>query len=216
MHHPAPVACLPLQAPCRLIATNAGVEGEVIVQKLAGQPFYMGYNAMDDKIQNLLEAGIIDPAKVQSLLGGRGACCLGADPTAEHSLTPAPSLPPCMSSPSCCPLGQCTCRRCAAGGLLRLLKPGFPVAAGGLGQGHFLATPGPACRVMECVLQAAPRVERRHASEESAAAGFAVDAQALPLLGVQGAALQRPINPRAASVTHPAGCLCCRSHAAAS
>ena len=77
MHCPAPVACLPLQAPCRLIATNAGVEGEVIVQKLAGQPFHMGYNAMDDKIQNLLEAGIIDPAKVRSLLG---TCCLGPTP----------------------------------------------------------------------------------------------------------------------------------------
>ena len=38
-------------------------------QKLAGQPFYMGYNAMDDKIQNLLEAGIIDPAKVKSHAG---------------------------------------------------------------------------------------------------------------------------------------------------
>ena len=64
---------MPLQAPCRLIATNAGVEGEVIVQKLAGQPFHMGYNAMDDKIQNLLEAGIIDPAKVKSLLGAPAA-----------------------------------------------------------------------------------------------------------------------------------------------
>ena len=47
------------------------------MQKLAGQPFHMGYNAMDDKIQNLLEAGIIDPAKVKSLLG---TCCLGGLP----------------------------------------------------------------------------------------------------------------------------------------
>ena len=91
LHHPTRVACWPLQAPCRLIATNAGVEGEVIVQKLAGQPFHMGYNAMDDKIQNLLEAGIIDPAKVKSLLG---TCCLGVYPTAEHSSTPDISLPP--------------------------------------------------------------------------------------------------------------------------
>ena len=50
------------------------------MQKLAGQPFYMGYNAMDDKIQNLLEAGIIDPAKVKSLLGERGPAAWGHTP----------------------------------------------------------------------------------------------------------------------------------------
>ncbi|KAF5828749.1 chaperonin 60A [Dunaliella salina] len=53
-----------LQAPARRIAENAGVEGEVIVQKLLGQPFEIGYNAMDDTIQDLLAAGVIDPAKV--------------------------------------------------------------------------------------------------------------------------------------------------------
>ena len=37
---------------------------QVIVQKLLGLPFEMGYNAMDDKIQDLLAAGVIDPAKV--------------------------------------------------------------------------------------------------------------------------------------------------------
>lgn len=56
--------CVLLQAPARLIANNAGVEGDVIVEKLMGQPWEQGYNAMDDKIENLLEAGIIDPAKV--------------------------------------------------------------------------------------------------------------------------------------------------------
>jgi chaperonin GroL len=53
-----------LRAPCRIIADNAGVEGEVIVQKLLGTPFEMGYNAMLDRVENLLEAGVIDPAKV--------------------------------------------------------------------------------------------------------------------------------------------------------
>mmetsp|Transcript_30753 Transcript_30753/g.68139 ORF Transcript_30753/g.68139 Transcript_30753/m.68139 type:complete len:404 (-) Transcript_30753:1149-2360(-) len=53
-----------LRAPCRIIAENAGVEGEVIIQKLLGMPFEMGYNAMDDKIENLLDSGVIDPAKV--------------------------------------------------------------------------------------------------------------------------------------------------------
>lgn len=38
-----------------LAAENAGVEGEVIVQKLLGQSFEVGYNAMYDRIENLIE-----------------------------------------------------------------------------------------------------------------------------------------------------------------
>jgi chaperonin GroEL (HSP60 family) len=53
-----------LRAPCRQIAHNAGVEGDVIVEAVLGQSFEVGYNAMDDKIEDLLAKGIIDPAKV--------------------------------------------------------------------------------------------------------------------------------------------------------
>lgn len=53
-----------LRAPARIIAENAGVEGEVVVQKLLGQPFEVGYNAMYDRIEDLLDAGVLDPAKV--------------------------------------------------------------------------------------------------------------------------------------------------------
>lgn len=40
------------------------MEGEVIIQKVLGKPFSVGYNAMTDKIVDLLEEGVIDPAKV--------------------------------------------------------------------------------------------------------------------------------------------------------
>ena len=53
-----------MRSPCRIIAENAGVEGEVIVQRLLGMPFEMGYNAMNDTVVNMMEAGIIDPTKV--------------------------------------------------------------------------------------------------------------------------------------------------------
>jgi len=53
-----------LRAPARIIADNAGVEGEVIVQKLRGTSFETGYNAMEDRIEDLVKAGVIDPAKV--------------------------------------------------------------------------------------------------------------------------------------------------------
>lgn len=53
-----------LSAPANLIAHNAGVEGAVVVEKIFDSEWAMGYNAMTDKYENLLEAGVIDPAKV--------------------------------------------------------------------------------------------------------------------------------------------------------
>ncbi|KAF5937699.1 hypothetical protein HYC85_025205 [Camellia sinensis] len=53
-----------LVAPASLIAQNAGVEGEVVVDKVKEKEWEMGYNAMTDKYENLVEAGVIDPAKV--------------------------------------------------------------------------------------------------------------------------------------------------------
>jgi len=53
-----------ITAPCRLIANNAGVEGEVVVQRVAKSPWEVGYNAMTDTYENLLETGVLDPKKV--------------------------------------------------------------------------------------------------------------------------------------------------------
>merc|ERR1719178_511492 len=41
-----------LRAPLKKIAENAGLEGEVIVEKLLGTPFEMGYNAMSGEMEN--------------------------------------------------------------------------------------------------------------------------------------------------------------------
>ena len=53
-----------LSAPLRQLAENAGHEGEVVVDKVYGKPFEFGFDAMTDEYKNLMEAGIIDPAKV--------------------------------------------------------------------------------------------------------------------------------------------------------
>ncbi|KAJ0557871.1 putative chaperonin Cpn60/TCP-1 family, groEL-like apical domain superfamily [Helianthus annuus] len=53
-----------LVAPASLIAQNAGIEGEVVVEKVKASEWEMGYNAMADKYENMVEAGVIDPAKV--------------------------------------------------------------------------------------------------------------------------------------------------------
>lgn len=53
-----------LLAPASLIARNAGLEGDVVVEKILNYDWSMGYNAMSDKYENLLQSGVIDPSKV--------------------------------------------------------------------------------------------------------------------------------------------------------
>jgi chaperonin GroEL len=54
-----------LEEPLRQIAQNAGKEGAVIVEKVrAERNANFGYNAATDKFEDLVAAGIIDPAKV--------------------------------------------------------------------------------------------------------------------------------------------------------
>lgn len=53
-----------LLAPASLIAQNAGVEGEVVVEKVKAGKWEFGYNALTDTFENLVESGVIDPAKV--------------------------------------------------------------------------------------------------------------------------------------------------------
>jgi chaperonin GroEL len=53
-----------LDAPLRQIADNAGVEGSVIVEKVRTTEFNIGYNAATGEFQDMIAAGIIDPAKV--------------------------------------------------------------------------------------------------------------------------------------------------------
>jgi chaperonin GroEL len=54
-----------LEEPLRQIVQNAGKEGAVIVEKVrAERNVNFGYNAATDKFEDLVAAGIIDPAKV--------------------------------------------------------------------------------------------------------------------------------------------------------
>ena len=54
-----------LQAPIRQIADNAGIEGSIVVGKvLEGRSNSFGYDAQADEYCDMIERGIIDPAKV--------------------------------------------------------------------------------------------------------------------------------------------------------
>lgn len=53
-----------LEEPMRQIAINAGKDGGVIIEQARREKTGVGYNAADDKFENMIEAGIIDPLKV--------------------------------------------------------------------------------------------------------------------------------------------------------
>ena len=53
-----------LTAPLKRIAQNAGQNGAVIAERVKEQDFNMGFNAATNEFVNMLEAGIVDPAKV--------------------------------------------------------------------------------------------------------------------------------------------------------
>lgn len=53
-----------LEEPVRTIAANAGEEGSVIVDRLKKEQVGIGYNAANGEWVNMIEAGIVDPAKV--------------------------------------------------------------------------------------------------------------------------------------------------------
>ena len=53
-----------LEEPVRQIATNAGLEGSIIVHRLKSEEIGIGFNAANGQWVNMVEEGIVDPTKV--------------------------------------------------------------------------------------------------------------------------------------------------------
>ncbi len=53
-----------LESPLHKIAENAGVDGSIVVDKVKNSDTDMGYDAYGDKYVNMIDSGILDPAKV--------------------------------------------------------------------------------------------------------------------------------------------------------
>jgi chaperonin GroEL len=53
-----------LEEPTRQLAANAGREGSVIVEQVKKEKVNVGYNVMSELLEDMVEAGIIDPTKV--------------------------------------------------------------------------------------------------------------------------------------------------------
>ncbi|MBR4660949.1 MAG: chaperonin GroEL [Bacteroidales bacterium] len=87
-----------IEAPIRTIAENAGKEGSVIVQKIMEGKKDFGYNARNDKFENLLSTGVIDPTKVVRVALQNAASVAGMFLTTECALADIkeenPPIPP--------------------------------------------------------------------------------------------------------------------------
>ena len=53
-----------VESPLRALASNAGVEGAVVVKEVRGKKGTIGYDVAADKYTDLIKAGVVDPAKV--------------------------------------------------------------------------------------------------------------------------------------------------------
>lgn len=53
-----------LEEPAKWIAQNAGYDGSIVVEKIKQSTGNMGFNALTEKFEDLVEAGVIDPKKV--------------------------------------------------------------------------------------------------------------------------------------------------------
>jgi chaperonin GroEL len=56
-----------VESPLRIIVENTGGEASVVVQRVKEGKDDFGYNARDDKFENMFQAGVIDPTKVTRL-----------------------------------------------------------------------------------------------------------------------------------------------------
>jgi len=53
-----------VQAPLRQMASNAGLSPDIICNTVLNQEGNIGYNFLTDEVEDLMEAGVIDPVKV--------------------------------------------------------------------------------------------------------------------------------------------------------
>ncbi|MGV8078829.1 MAG: chaperonin GroEL [Syntrophales bacterium] len=53
-----------LEEPLKMIATNAGWEGSIVVEKVKEKKGAFGFNAANEKFEDMIQAGVIDPTKV--------------------------------------------------------------------------------------------------------------------------------------------------------
>ena len=92
-----------VEAPIRQIASNAGMEGAIVAEKVKAAKVGIGYNAAEDKYEDMIAAGIVDPAKVtRSALQNAASIAalvltteaiVGDEPEDNPAMPPMPPMP---------------------------------------------------------------------------------------------------------------------------
>jgi len=87
-----------LQEPCRWIASNAGEEGSIVLDKIKNNKGAYGFNAATGEFEDLIKAGIIDPTKVVRTALQNAASVAGLLLTTEATVAEKPeersAMPP--------------------------------------------------------------------------------------------------------------------------
>ena len=90
-----------LEEPLRMISSNAGIEGAIVVRKVVEGKGAFGFNARTEEYEDLIKAGVVDPAKVSRTALENGSSIASLLLTTEalvaelpEKAAPAPAGPP--------------------------------------------------------------------------------------------------------------------------
>ncbi len=88
-----------LEVPCRQIAENSGVDGGVVVDRMRGGTEAYGFDASRGCDVDLIQAGIIDPAKVVRVALENAVSAAGVLLLTEAALAEVPEPKPAAPQP---------------------------------------------------------------------------------------------------------------------
>ncbi|WP_298298316.1 chaperonin GroEL [Hydrotalea sp.] len=90
-----------LEEPIRILTTNTGVDGSIVVQKIKEGKGDFGFNARTEQYENLFKAGVIDPTKVSRIALENAASIAGMFLTTECVIAdkPKPEAPAAHPAP---------------------------------------------------------------------------------------------------------------------
>jgi chaperonin GroEL len=94
-----------LEAPARLIADNAGLEGGIVIQQIERETGSVGLNAATGEFEDLIKAGVLDPAKVTRAALQNAASIAGLLLTTEVLIADKPEPPAPAGPPGGDPMG---------------------------------------------------------------------------------------------------------------
>src|SRR4029453_17457997 len=79
-----------IEEPTRVLASNAGVEGSIVVQEVKRRKGNEGYNVATNEYEDLVKAGVVDPKKVTRAALQNASSIAGLLLTTECLITEAP------------------------------------------------------------------------------------------------------------------------------